>query len=401
VTRPPSAAIRRLLAAHALSAAATTLPVPLLVRAVYQATESTGALSLLGIARLLPYVVLGSTAGRLVDRSDRRMLLIVSASIRAALAAGIAALVLLHGPVGLMVALAVASGIAATPAYAAAGAAVGTLVTGAERRRAMSALTSVETGAWVAGPALGGLLLDCDQQWSAPVAAALAATAAATLLLPLRLPPAPSKLSTGSAVSVWQVLASAPAVVIAVVLVNISIDGTGAVLVLLTGGGHSYGLLVAVLGSGAALSLAGARLIRIRYLSLYLSATALALTAAGFLTWLPGRAALLLMAGTAAVALEAAATTALQQHAPDHRHGEVLGALDQLLIGGALTGTAAAPLVATTLGPAYTIASAGLLLIPVAIVLTHRHQPMEATAQADGPSVASPVERVPALVTGA
>jgi MFS family permease len=399
VTRSPSAAIRRLLAAHLLSAAATTLPVPLLVRAVYQATESTGALSLLGIVRLLPYVVLGSMAGRLVDRSDRRILLIVSAATRAALAAGIAVLALLHGPVGLMVALAVGSGIAATPAYAAAGAAVGALVTGAERRRAMSALTSVETGAWVAGPALGGLLLDCDQQWAAPAVSVLAATAAARLLVPLRLPPVPTEPSTGSATSVWQVLAFAPAVVTAVVLVNISIDGTGAVLVLLTGGGHSYGLLVAVLGSGAALSLAGTRLNRIRHLPLYLSATALALTAAGLLAWLPGRAGLLLIAGTAAVALEAAATTALQQHVPAHRHGEVLGALDQLLVGGALIGTAAAPLAATFLGPAYTVASAGLLLIPVATLLTGRHRSTRASAEtADRPTV-GPVERVPALAT--
>lgn len=401
MTTAPGAAIRRLLASHTLSAAATTLPVPLLVRAVYQATESTGALSLLGVVRLLPYVVLGAMAGRLVDRSDRRVLLIVSAVTRAALAAGIAVLVSLHGPVGLMVALAVTSGIAATPAYAAAGAAVGTLVTGAERHRSMSALTSVETGAWVAGPALGGLLLNCDQQWAAPAVAALSATAAASLLIPLRLPLAPTEPSTGSAASVWQVLASDPAVVIAVVLVNVSIDGTGAVLVLLTGGGHSYGLLVAVLGSGAALSLAGARLNRIKHLPLYLSATAMALTSVGLLNWLPGREGLLLIAGTAAVALEAAATTALQRHVPAHRHGEVLGALDQLLIGGALTGTAAAPLVATAVGPAYTIASAGLLLVPVAALVSYRHRFNHARTEPAERPASGPVERVPALATRA
>ena len=385
--------VRRLLLSHALSATATMLPVPLLASLVYEATRSTGALALLGGGRMLPYVLLGGVAGRLADRADRALVLRGSALTRCAAAVALAAVVADHGPVALVAALAMLLTVAATPAYAAAGAALATLAHGRELERATGSLTCLETGAWVAGPALGGLLLTCAPPWTAGAFSALLALGAAGSVTGLHLP-APAEAgprrSLGPDHPVLWLRVCDPRVLSAVVLANVAVDGAGAVLVILVGGAQ-YGLLVAALGGGALVCLLLVGRTRVSSLPLYVLVTAAALLLAGLLPWIPVRAALLLAAGAAAVATEVAATNTLQRAVPLRQQGQALGALDQLIVGGALVGTVAGPLTAEVLGAAAAVAVAGLLLLPagVLLLLARHHK----SAPASRPPATAPVVR--------
>ena len=107
-------------------------------------------------------------------------------------------------------------------------------------------------------------------------------------------------------------------------------------------------------------------------LVLPLARAGLALTTAGCLTWTVPRLLLLLIAGAAAVTVEALATTTVQALVPPVHHGQTLGALDQLLVAGALTGTVLGPLTATAFTAPATVTGAGLLLAPAALLLLPR-----------------------------
>ncbi|MEY9840622.1 MFS transporter [Streptacidiphilus sp. EB103A] len=383
--------VSRIVLAHALSATATTITVPLIAGTLYTATHSTAALALASAARMLPFVVLSGAAGRLVDRTDRRRLLVTSSLVRAVLAVLLTLLAAAHGPIALMVALACATAVAATPAYAAAGAAVFTLAGRTDRQRAMTQLTGVETAAWVVGPALGGLLLASAPTWTIPLAAAVIATVSAALITTVDLPPADPQPDLGPRTTMRALLATAPGPVAAAVAVNVAVDATSALLVLLGGDPTQYGLLVAALGTGAAAALLAAPATRTRHLPYYLTATATALLAASQITCTPVRALLLTTAGAGAVMAEAAATVSLQGLTPRTRRGAALGALDQVIVGGALAGTVAGPLAAASLGAPMTIAATAFLLAPLPLLLLRGHRteqpPPTAPARAARPAL--------------
>jgi MFS family permease len=104
----------RLVASHALGATAISVPWPLLLAEVWTTTGSDGWLELTGAARLLPYVLLSTTAGILADRFARAAVLRWSAALRTLLLAGAGAAVLTGG-LGVGVALAALSVAVSTP----------------------------------------------------------------------------------------------------------------------------------------------------------------------------------------------------------------------------------------------------------------------------------------------
>jgi MFS family permease len=374
---------RRLLAGHAFAACATSVPVPLLARALAHGPHPAGALAALGAARMAPYLLLSGAAGRLADRMSRGALLRASTGARGLLLAAVAVAAAARGPVWVMAACTVTAVIAALPAYPAAGAALGA-GGGPRGERHLAALTAVEAGAWVAGPALGGLLLTCGPAWTAPAVAA-AMCAAAALLLPhalLRTPgDGPSTAAAQSRLAPidggltrrrWAGAAGGlirP--LIAAAAVNVVVDATGAVLVQLASGARAYGLMTTALGSGSAVCLVACRRPGTRTLP------ALAGTAAGLLACaaLPGtgpRVVALAVAGACAVRVETAATAAVQRTVPFQRRGQALGVLDQVVVGGAMVGTVTGPLTAAALTPPVTVAVAGLTALCAAAALTRR-----------------------------
>src|SRR4030088_2826787 len=78
-------ALRRLLAAMAVSIAGDWLYKVALVVFVFQTTNSAGWVAATTVLRLVPYVLLGGAGGALADRYDRRTVMVASDLVRGAL----------------------------------------------------------------------------------------------------------------------------------------------------------------------------------------------------------------------------------------------------------------------------------------------------------------------------
>ena len=117
-------------------------------------TSGVGWLSALLAAELVPFVVFASLSGRLVDRVDNRLLLVVSIAGQGAL---VALLAFVRTPV-LVVALVFAVATVSTVVRPAVNAMVPVLA-GEERAASTYGWVAAGTGiGWIAGPAAGGLL---------------------------------------------------------------------------------------------------------------------------------------------------------------------------------------------------------------------------------------------------
>ncbi|MDH2903621.1 MAG: MFS transporter [Actinomycetota bacterium] len=143
-----------------LSASGTMTQVVALSWLVLQLTHSGVDLGLLTTAALLPLLLAGPFSGALVDRVDRRVLLMVTQSLYIALSV-VMAIITATGTVKvwMVFATAFASGVVGAPDTAARQVYVNDLV-GPERLNSAVSLNEVVINASrVVGPALGGLLL--------------------------------------------------------------------------------------------------------------------------------------------------------------------------------------------------------------------------------------------------
>lgn len=135
---------------------AAAIAYPLLILAL---TDSPATAGIVGTVRLVAQVVLGLPGGALTDRFDRRLTMIACDTVRAAVLALLAALVLLHlvsWPVVLVVA--VIDGAAKVLFDPAATAALPAIVAEDQLEQAWAATEGRKYGASLAGPALGGFL---------------------------------------------------------------------------------------------------------------------------------------------------------------------------------------------------------------------------------------------------
>lgn len=385
----------RVVAAHALAATGLSLPWPLLLLLVWEATGSALLLGVAGAARMLPYVLCSWWAGSLADRWGRDRVVRVTLVLRLALLG--AAWAALSGRALLAAVLACALAVAvATPAYPAA-------VAGGAGLRGWTArhtevVVTVEVASFVVGPALGGLLL---ARPALVLPAALAATTAALLVLRgVRMPPATGARPRG--LPWWPVVRRVPEVRAAVVVMaalNAALAGAG--VALLVGADDpwsspwsphvAYGVATAVLGLA---SLAGPLLAplgrgpvgRVRH-GLVLVTVGLGLAA--FAPRVAWALVPLALVGAAAVHAEAAATTVLQQRVPDRARAAVLGLGDTAMIGAALLGSLLAPPLARAVGSGPTLVVLALGVLAVLAVLRPRRprHPVGSPASA-GASVA-------------
>ena len=135
---------------------------------VYRESSDPFLLGVIGGARIIPYVLLSVPAGIVVDRYDRRLVLIVTDLIRGLAMIGLAANTFLDGPALLTVALAIFATCFAVFFRPSMGAYLPSLVRNeAELGPANSVYATLSEITFIIGPAVGGLIIAAtDLGWA-------------------------------------------------------------------------------------------------------------------------------------------------------------------------------------------------------------------------------------------
>jgi len=349
---------RWLIAGHAASSVGQTLGVVAVAGVLYARTGEIGWVTAAAAARLLPYVMGSTVAGVLADRRDRRKVLVWSCVVRAVLVAGLAGGVAAAAPPALLVGLVFAATLAGTPCYPALAAAIPAVVPAHDLAPANGLLTTIETGAFMVGPALGGALLVVGTASLVLAMNALAFVAALALFIPVGVLPATSAAEAldsfgGALVAGLRTIVGSGRVLapmLLVVSVNLVYGGSLVCLaayarVRLGSGETGLGVLTAALGVGALVGVFLAnplartrRPMRAILVSALLAGVPFALLAA---VRQPAVAAgLLVVAGAASIVTEVLAVTVLQRELRPTVIARVFGVLDALVIGAVLVGAA-------------------------------------------------------------
>lgn len=374
------------------------MPWPGLLVSIAATTRSDTTLGLAGASRLAPYVALSWLAGALADRVSRRGLVVSSINLRViALALSAVALTVGHPFAAVVMgSLTIALGTPAYPAIAAALPAIA--ADGAQA--ATSALVTIEVGAFVVGPALGGLLIGMgDGGWSmggvnpavlASWAAALLAAAASLLMArswSVEAGSRPTADASGGRVGdqpeaarqlpgLIATLARHPAALgaIAILAVVNALDG-GLMMALLElskhawhAGDRGYGWAMAAAGFGAGAApmlyrwwglgrSAGRKAVIVMVVSIGCVAASTGL----WLAFLP-----LLVIGAASVHVEAYGTSIIQRVVPGARCSSALGMADSVMVAASALAAALTPWAARGVGARAFLgccAAAGLVML--------------------------------------
>jgi MFS family permease len=131
---------------------------------LYERTHSAVALGIVGLVQVIPLILLFLPVGHLVDRYDRRKMLMLALSGMALAAIGLAAVSLLRGPVPLVYACLFMSGTARALMGPAKSALLPEIVSTPAFESAVAWNSSAWQMAEVIGPALGGALLAATRQ---------------------------------------------------------------------------------------------------------------------------------------------------------------------------------------------------------------------------------------------
>jgi len=357
-------------ASHALAAVGMGLPWPLLLVTV-DGAGSELLLGLAGAARLAPYVALSWLSGRLADRRERARIVRLSIWSRVALLAACAA-AMYAGSTALAVGLATLAVVAGTPAYPALAAGMPRLA-GPASTRATSLLVTAEVGAFVVGPALGGLFVGRTGAGVPALVGALACLTAGMLFRGTTLPaPEPSAEPDAPATRVWEVVRhdrSARHALVVVATVNAGLSTIGLALIGLSAqvwatGEEGFGVATAVLGFGALAAplLAGRRPMATACGCLLVMAASVA--GIGLLPW-PTAPVALAAVGAVSTCCESVATGVIQASVPDVCRASVLGLADSVMVGAALLAALVEPWLGGLLGtvPLVLAVSAGTGLL--------------------------------------
>jgi MFS family permease len=339
-----------------------------------------GPMSLVGLlaAQILPQALASPVAGALVDRFDRRTLLVLANALQAAVTA-VLAMSVSTGSVPLLQALVLARAIVGTLVVPAETAALRRTVEPDELMSANAFLSFTWSVAYVAGMALGGFAAMVGPVFAIGLDAASFLLAASIVTTLPRMPSeaarvsvpaafarvpgdlrAAARLAAGSPELLYAVLGKAPVAVA---------GGAGWLALMLVADrapfgsvALSVGLLQAVRGAGTGLGPAATTMLVARGASARgLGRLAVIVMFAGtaLFPWMPGAALLLATAlawGAGSGANWVLTSTTLQRHAPDAFVGR-LAALDEwsthlALVGGALLTAALVQTAGVALGSA-------------------------------------------------
>jgi MFS family permease len=406
-------AFRLLFAATACSAVGTYLAAIALSVGVLDETGSARWVAALLIADFIPIVVIGLTLGPLIDRLQRRRLMVVADLVRAGV---FCALPFVDDPVAI-VALAGVNGIATGFFRPAVWAGLPNLVSDDDLPQANSLVSTIEHVAWMVGPLAAGGILAASGTTAAYWVNAVTFLVSAVLVarIPARLLQSEESLSRGhwrdvrdglglvlhtrallTVLVVWSTagVATAAVNVAEIVLAKEELDA----------GNVGYGILVAATGVGLIIGsfFAGQVITSVGMTRVY--GASLALMGVGF-----GAAS---MAPTLAVAAVLAAVATIgngtaivcnqllvQRGAPDQMRGRVLAVLMSIYYGvlglsmagaGILTDWASARATWAVAGAIYLVAAG------VAIAMTRRAR---AALDARESRPATGVERLEVLLT--
>jgi MFS family permease len=252
---------RRLVLSHGLSAVAMAAPWPALLVMTWEQTHSDTWLAVVGGARVAPYIVLSWYVGNLGDRFSRDRVLRATTYARI-LTLMVSAAAMLADQLVLAVVGATVTVAIGTPAYPALAAALPDVAPRGSDR-ATRWLVTAEVGGFVAGPAMGGLLMaGAGAQPSVLAAVGLAAAGGLVLARTPRIGSTTRRgESFGYAAAVRQLARRRVAVLgVGVVVATNLIDGALSVGLLAlfsghwAGGGSEFGLTTAAYGTGALLA---------------------------------------------------------------------------------------------------------------------------------------------------
>jgi MFS family permease len=372
---------------------------------LYQQTGSAAWVGAAAACRLVPYLLCAGPAGVLADRIDRRRLLLWSAVLRAVVTAVLVIGVAVHAAPIIIVALVFLGTALGTGSFPALLAVIPGAVPEHHLPPATAILNTVETAAWLIGPALGGLLLLGGSPETALAANALLFLAGAAMLGPVAPRPAPEaedhvdrgfagRLADGARVIVRTPEIGSPLVL--VVAVNLALGAAPIILLLVSQdaglGPNSYAALTAALGVGGFSGVVVTNRLAARSDTMVTLSCSVVTGTAPFLGLLLTdqllvATVLVAVAGAGMVVTEVVALTVMLRSLPEAVVARVFGLVDSSLVAAVLAGSViAAPLVGW-LGLSLTILAAGLIIPCVGVSMAwlnlhSRRQRAEALALA-------------------
>ncbi len=350
-----------------------------------------GAVGVLILVRLVAAAVASPLLSVLADRYQRRLVMVVTDLVRAALMLGVGVLVEVHAPAISIYVLAVLISIVGTAFRPAQGALVPSLAATPEQLTTSNALAGTIEGAGLfLGPGIGGLVLAVSGP-AAVFAVCVVAFLWSALLVwridePARtaeVPDADGEAHTGLTAGL-RTIASAPALVAVTLTYAAQCAVAGALGVFtvvlaidaLDLGNAGVGYLDSAFGVGGVLGgviatgFSGTRrLAAVFALGVAGWGAGIALVGATSSVWI----ALVLLAGVGVsnTIVDVTAVTLLQRSAPDAVLGRVLGVLESVLLASMGIGSVLAPVAIHVLGIRTAMVVAGLAL-PVVVALSAR-----------------------------
>ncbi|TDE39899.1 MFS transporter [Nonomuraea mesophila] len=384
---------RRLLAAGLISQTGDWAISAGLAFHVYQLTGSTLSTAIMLVVTRLPDVLLGSVAGMLADRWERRRLLVVADLL---LALGLLPLLAVRDPAQMWIVYAVAlwTGVLSTVLVPAQKALLPQVVTESQLVRANALHGQSGQLARLLGAMLGGVAVSAGGLPAVVLVDVASFVVSAALLAAVRAPgrPASSMSAGGQWVSGLRLAMGHAGVRVLMAYMVITGLGEGIFATLaapfvadvLGGGGDAYGLFLSVQAVGGLLgglvvaarpgrasprALLGWGTIVFGAADLALFAYPLALPA----LW--PALVLIVLAGVPAAAAMAGFTTLAQTVTGDDRRGGVIGLLGSAQAATALAGMAAAGVLGGVLGivPTLCLHALGLVTAGGMVLLTWRH----------------------------
>lgn len=401
---------RSLLASHAASQMGQSLFTVAVTVVVWEKTQSAAWVAAAASSRLLPYVLFSTVAGVVADRYDRRRVLQAASAVRAVFMVLLVVTAVVDAPVLVILALAFAATVAGTVCYPAVAALIPQAVATRDLAAANVLFTTLESTAFIVGPALGGLLLVVGPPELAFAVNGVMFAVAMVTMRPVRdLRGAPAQagaeerflrqLTEGFRAVLGSGSVAVP--LLLMVVVNL-VYGMSLVVVLLIAtdlmdvGAQGFGFLNAALGVGAFAVVAvsnrlasGAHPLRI--LTWAVIASGVPFAALAVVDWLPAAMVLLVVAGAGSVLTEVVAVTILQRSLDDNVLARVFGILDATVIGSVLLGSAIAPAVVRVFGLRWALVIGGAAVPLLAVAAAPRLLRMSRAAGRRRDELAVPV----------
>ena len=386
---------------------------------VFDRTGSAGWVAAATVLRLVPYVVLAPIGGVIADRFDRRMVMIWSDVLRAISMAALAVTAAANGPVLLVTLLAFTTTAFGT-AYVPSMMAITPTLVGEDDLAAANALnTLVANLTIVIGPAVGAALLAVTSPVFAFTVNSLTFLAPA-LLLTFGLRGVHERKTddgaseTGAFVAhflegVREISRSAGARILAAFLLGVAfIYGAQTVALVLVSderlgtGARGYGYLLGALGAGGVIAaplvnrLASGRRLAPTLLT-GIGLAALPMAALCLVHSPVVAAALMVVSGAGATAVDVLTVTLLQRALPDELRGRVFGLLDSGIVLAILAGSVIVSPLVSLLGLSGMLISLGLGVSALAVVGVHRTVQLDRAGAAELDALTPIVELLSSL----